>query len=131
MTPPHDDAAHSAHAAASTPALLNEAYVAAFNARDLDALEVLYEPPAVLVPVPGSSVTGPARAAASTHLVGMGVSEARIRQSYQVDDLALLLVDWSARGHEGGLEGIPPSVPATLTARRVPSSCSSEPASSR
>jgi len=74
MTPPHDDAAHPAHAAASTPALLNEAYVAAFNARDLGALEVLYEPPAVLVPVPGSSVTGPARAAASTHLVGMGVS---------------------------------------------------------
>lgn len=43
---------------AQTPEQLHEAFLAAFNARDLDALVALYEPDAVLVAQPGQVASG-------------------------------------------------------------------------
>jgi len=102
MTPLHDnhgrrsDAAEPSHQSLS---VLVDAYVAAFANGDIDALERLYEQSAVLVPVPGTPVTGAARIGASEHLMGLGVPmRAELRRAYQVGDLALLLVDWSMQG---------------------------------
>jgi len=80
----HDDPHGAAATAASSPEHLVDAYVAAMAARDVDALEALYEPSAVLVPVPGSPATGPARTAASAYLMHLGPPlKARLRRVYR------------------------------------------------
>lgn len=76
-----------------TPSRLVERYVAAFNAGDLDALERLYEPGAVVVPVPGQ-VTGNVRDALGYLLSLRQPMLATIRSSFVTGDVALLVVDW-------------------------------------
>jgi hypothetical protein len=92
------------------PASLVEMFLAAFNSGDSASLDNAYEPDSVLIPRPGLPVTGPARAAANGHLLGLGLPmRADVRHSYVVDDIALLIVDWSV----GDLAGT-----ATDVARR-------------
>jgi ketosteroid isomerase-like protein len=74
-------------------------FVAAMNAGDPTTLDHAYEDGAVLVPVPGHPVTGPARVAANRQLQSFGLPiEARPRHAYVAGDIALLIVDWSMRG---------------------------------
>lgn len=69
------------------------------NAGDLQAIDHVYEDGAVLVPVPGHPVAGPARLAANQHLQSFGLPiEARPRHAYVAGDIALLIVDRSMRG---------------------------------
>ena len=110
MTTFHDD-----------PASVITTFLSAFNAGDAEALEGAYEPDSVLVPRPGLPVTGPGRAAANGYLLGLGLPmEAKLRHSYVVDDLALLVVDWSVRGTTPDGAEIDISGTATDVARRGP-----------
>jgi ketosteroid isomerase-like protein len=88
MTTSHDDPTHP-----------SAAFLAAFNAGDADALEGNYEPDSVLIPRPGFPVTGHGRTAANAYLLGLGLPmQAQPRNVYVVNDIALLIVDWSVRG---------------------------------
>ncbi|MFB8274682.1 YybH family protein [Nocardia colli] len=74
-------------------------WVELFNARDLAALDVLYEPDAVVVPQPGHPVTGADRSAALADFMGLGVPmKAALRQAVVANDIALLVIDWSLTG---------------------------------
>ncbi|MFI0422101.1 YybH family protein [Spongiactinospora sp. 9N601] len=75
------------------------AYVAAFNAGDAQAVDRMYEQASVVVPSPGTPMTGPARVAATRHLLSWGLPiEATPRHVYVSGDIALLIVDWAIRG---------------------------------
>jgi ketosteroid isomerase-like protein len=87
-------------------------FLAAFNAGDARALDLAYEPNAVLVPRPGIPVTGTDRVAANEYLLKLGKPmQAQLRHAYVVDDIALLIVDWT-------IPGTPISGTATDVARR-------------
>jgi uncharacterized protein (TIGR02246 family) len=78
---------------------LIDSYLAAFARGDAEALDDLYEPGALVVPRPGSPLTGAARIAAHRHLLGFGAPmTAAVRHAYTAGDLALLVVDWAVRG---------------------------------
>ncbi|MFD0070893.1 YybH family protein [Streptomyces sp. NPDC127166] len=75
-----------------------------FNSGDATALAQVYEDGAVLVPQPGTPVTGPDLHAANGRLQKLGVPIAvRPRHVYRNGDLALLIVDWAidGTGHDG------------------------------
>lgn len=75
------------------------AYTAAFNRGDVSALSDACVPNSIVVPQPGKGMAGPERDAANAHLLGMGVPmRAEVRHVYAVEDVALVLVDWSMRG---------------------------------
>ena len=76
------------------------AYGAAFATGSSALVERFYESDAVLVPRPGTSLTGaPERRAAYEHLLGFGVPMvAQTRHLYVAGDIALSVVDWSMRG---------------------------------
>ncbi len=76
------------------------AYGAAFATGSSAVVDRFYEPAAVLVPQPGTPLTGAAeRLAAYEHLLGFGVPMvARTRHLYVASDIALSVVDWSMRG---------------------------------
>ncbi len=98
MTTDHDSRDPRA-ARTDDPAQHAAAFVNAFNSGDSTAVEQLYEDLGVLVPSPGHPVTGPERAAANEHLLGLGLPiHATPRHVYVADDIALLIVDWSIRG---------------------------------
>lgn len=87
MNTDHDFAAHVA------------AFAHAFNHGDTAALDKAYEGRGVLVPAPGQPVTGEQRRQAKAHLLGFGhPMRATLRHAYTVDDIALLIVDWSIDG---------------------------------
>jgi ketosteroid isomerase-like protein len=74
-------------------------YVDAMNAGDAVTLHDIYTARGVVVPRPGYPLAGADRVAATEHVMGLGVPmEARLRHAYVVDDIALLVVDWSFRG---------------------------------
>ncbi len=87
------------------------AYIAAFNTGSVEELDKVYEEHAVVVPRPGHPASGADRRVVNRHLLSFGLPiEARTRNMYVVDGLALLVVDWSIRGtgpdgHEINLEG--------------------------
>ncbi len=96
-------------------------FVTAMNAGDLQAIDHVYEDDAVLVPVPGHPVAGPARLAANQHLQSFGLPiEARPRHAYVAGDIALLIVDWSMRGTACDGTEIDMSGTATDVVRRGP-----------
>lgn len=66
----------------------------------LDSLLALYETHAVFVPRPGVVLTGvlAIRGALEEMLALSPVMEAHVREVYQADDIALVIVDWSLRG---------------------------------
>jgi ketosteroid isomerase-like protein len=76
------------------------AYGAAFATGSSAVVDRFYEPDAVLVPQPGTPLTGAAeRLAAYEHLLGFGVPMvAGTRHLYVAGDIALSIVDWSMRG---------------------------------
>ncbi|RVX41304.1 ketosteroid isomerase-like protein [Nonomuraea polychroma] len=92
-------------------------FVAAMNSGDPQALDHVYEPDAVLVPVPGQPVTGPARLAANQHLQSLGIP-IEARHAYVAGDIALLIVDWSMRGTARDGSTVDLSGTATDVARR-------------
>ncbi|CAL9581520.1 hypothetical protein SUDANB176_05046 [Streptomyces sp. enrichment culture] len=70
-----------------------------FNSGDAAALAEVYEDAAVLVPQPGTPVTGPDLHAANGRLQELGVPvSVRPRHVYRSGDLALLIVDWVIDG---------------------------------
>jgi hypothetical protein len=96
-------------------------FAAAFNSGDPAAVEQLYEDLGILVPEPGQPVSGRDRAAANTALLELGLPiEVRPRHIYTVDDIALLIVDWSVTGtpaataHRSTSPGPPPTSPPRL-----------------
>jgi ketosteroid isomerase-like protein len=75
-------------------------FARAFNTGDAAAVERVYEPGGVLVPTPGTPVTGAARAAANQRFLDLGLPiDVRVRHAYVADDIALLIVDWTIGGH--------------------------------
>ncbi|MFC9435798.1 YybH family protein [Nocardia sp. NPDC057030] len=90
------------HDAGPTHADLTEhvaRWVELFNARDIAALDGLYDPDAVVVPQPGHPVAGDARSAALADFMGLGVPmKAALRQAYIANDIALLVIEWSLTG---------------------------------
>lgn len=76
------------------------AYGAAFATGSSVVVDRFYEPDAVLVPQPGTPLTGASeRLAAYEHLLGFGVPlVAGTRHLYVAGDIALSVVDWSMRG---------------------------------
>ncbi|MEU8898054.1 DUF4440 domain-containing protein [Nocardia sp. NPDC048505] len=94
-------------------------WVALFNAGDLAALDLLYEPDAVVIPAPGQVAGEAERSAALAHMVSFGVPmTARIRQCYTVVNVALLLVDWTMRGIAADGTAVDLSGTATDVVRR-------------
>ncbi|MFC5719898.1 YybH family protein [Streptomyces gamaensis] len=92
-----------------------------FNSGDATALAQVYEDAAVLVPQPGTPVTGPDLHAANGRLQQLGVPvSVRPRHVYRNGDLALLIVDWAIDGT--GRDGRVVHVEGTATdvARRGP-----------
>ncbi|GAA3499368.1 hypothetical protein GCM10019016_064720 [Streptomyces prasinosporus] len=92
-----------------------------FNSGDAAALAEVYEDAAVLVPQPGTPVTGPELCTANGRLQELGVPiTVRPRHVYRSGDLALLIVDWVIDGT--GRDGRAVRVEGTATdvARRGP-----------
>src|SRR5262245_54181761 len=83
-----------------TPGALVERFVAAFNACDLDALERLYLPGGVVVPVPGRVSDDPR--GALTYLLSLRATmTAVVKRCVTVGDTALLVVDWAVGAMAG------------------------------
>jgi ketosteroid isomerase-like protein len=90
-----------------TPEELHPAFTAAFNARDLDALLLLYEPGAVLTPQPGVVVSGPAaiREALGGFLGLNGPIAMTTKTIIPAGDLVMLHAEWTLKGT--GPDGTP------------------------
>ncbi|WP_431899295.1 YybH family protein [Nonomuraea sp. bgisy101] len=103
------------------PARHHEVYVTAFNTGDVSTVEQAYEDLAVLVPAPGRPMTGQDRAAATEHLLSLGLPiQARPRHVYVADDIALLIVDWAIHGTTPDGRDVHMEGTATDVARRGP-----------
>jgi ketosteroid isomerase-like protein len=108
-------------ALADRPEEVPAVFAERFNSGDATALAQVYEDAAVLVPQPGTPVTGPDLHAANGRLQRLGVPiSVRPRHVYRNGDLALLIVDWVIDGT--GREGQAVHVEGTATdiARRGP-----------
>jgi ketosteroid isomerase-like protein len=90
-----------------TPEEMHPAFTAAFNARDLDALLMLYEEGAALTPQPGVVVSGPAaiREALGGFLGLNGPIAMTTKTIIPAGDLALLHAEWTLKGT--GPDGTP------------------------
>jgi ketosteroid isomerase-like protein len=90
-----------------------------FNSGDATALAQVYEDGAVLVPQPGTPVTGPDLHAANGRLQKLGVPiSVRPRHVYRNGDLALLIVDWAIDGTDRDGRAVHVEGTATDVARR-------------
>ena len=78
------------------PASVAHEFASAFNSRDAQAVDAVYEPGGLFVPEPGTTVTGAARQAANQRFLGLGLPiDVRPRHVYAHDGIALLIVDWT------------------------------------
>lgn len=85
--------------AVSDPATLPQTFVEAFNAKDLAAIDRLFEPGAVRVLRPGVVVSGDGRLQATSSFLALGVPiEISLRHTYVYDDTALLIGDFVIDG---------------------------------
>jgi ketosteroid isomerase-like protein len=106
-------------ALADRPEEVPAVFAERFNSGDASALAQVYEDGAVLVPQPGTPVTGPELHAANDRLQQLGVPlSVHPRHVYRSGDVALLIVDWvidgiGREGHAVHVEGT-----ATDIARR-------------
>ncbi|MCY0929242.1 DUF4440 domain-containing protein [Streptomyces sp. H27-H1] len=83
----------------TAPAELPNAFLHAFNARDLEAIDRLFEPGAVRVLTPGNVVSGDGRRAATSSFMALGIPmKLSVRHCYEYGDLALLLCDYLIKG---------------------------------
>ncbi|MFI2379141.1 YybH family protein [Streptomyces sp. NPDC018964] len=105
--------------AVSDPAQLPAAFVEAFNAKDLDAIDRLFEPEAVRVLRPGVVVTGDGRRQATSSFLALGVPiRITLRHAYVYDDTALILGDFVIEGTKPDGEHVHLTGTATDVARR-------------
>lgn len=105
--------------AVSDPALLPSTFVAAFNAKDLSAIDRLFEPEAVRVLRPGVVVTGDGRRQATSSFLALGVPiEISLRHTYVYQDTALLIGDFVIDGTKPDGEYVHIEGTATDVARR-------------
>jgi uncharacterized protein (TIGR02246 family) len=87
-------------ALATSPELVPELFMRAYNSGDIEAVSRLYEPDAAIVPAPGQLVAGDDRVAA----MGSFLTDNRmpititVRHVYVCGDLALLLGDHVMEG---------------------------------
>jgi ketosteroid isomerase-like protein len=89
----------------STPAAINGTFAAAYNSRDVEALDALYEPDAVVTNPDGSIAAGiDAIRVHLAHLVELGgIMTSQNRYAVPNGDLALVGADWEidfTDGHE-------------------------------
>lgn len=78
------------------PAEMNQRYLDAYDARDVDAIMAVYAPGAAAVWEPGKAVRGAEhRAAVVEFLKKEPKLAAEVRESYVAGDTAALVVDWS------------------------------------
>ncbi|MGW1955404.1 YybH family protein [Streptomyces sp. NPDC001920] len=90
-----------------------------FNSGDATALAQVYEDAAVLVPQPGTPVTGTDLHAANGRLQELGAPiSVRPRHVYRNGDLALLIVDWVIDGTDRDGQAVYVEGTATDVARR-------------
>ncbi|MGF7237200.1 MAG: antibiotic biosynthesis monooxygenase [Frankia sp.] len=81
---------------AADPAQMNQKYLDAYSARDIDAIMAVYAPGASAVWQPGSTISGAEhRAAVVAFLKKEPKLSAEVRESYVTGDTAALVVDWS------------------------------------
>ncbi|MFE9251294.1 YybH family protein [Streptomyces sp. NPDC007088] len=107
--------------AVSDPAQLPATFVAAFNAKDLTAIDRLFEPGAVRVLRPGEVVTGDGRRQATSSFLALGVPiDISLRHSYVYEDTALLIGDFVIDGTRPDGERVHIEGTATDVARRGP-----------
>lgn len=86
----------TAPAEPADPAEMNQRYLDAYEARDIDAIMAVYAPGASAVWEPGKTVSGAEhRAAVVEFLKREPKLSAKVRESYVVGDTAALVVDWS------------------------------------
>jgi uncharacterized protein (TIGR02246 family) len=92
---------------ANKPSDLHPLFEQAFNAQDADALLALYQPDAVLVPEPGSTVQGhdAIREALGGFLALKGTIKLDTVRVYEAGALALLHGHWTLKG--SGPDGSP------------------------
>ncbi|KAF2777551.1 MULTISPECIES: DUF4440 domain-containing protein [unclassified Streptomyces] len=96
------------------PADLPHVFAAAFNSRDVELLDALFEPEALHVVRPGETSAGERRRAALPEVVRTRVPiTVALRQVYVVGDTALLINDYV---HDGtGPNGTPVHTAGTAT----------------
>ncbi|BAJ31658.1 MULTISPECIES: DUF4440 domain-containing protein [Kitasatospora] len=81
------------------PADLPGRFMRAFNARDLQAIDHLFEPGCVRVLTPGNVVSGDGRRAATSSFMALGIPmRLSVRHTYVYDDLALIIGDYLIEG---------------------------------
>ncbi len=101
-------------ALAERPEEVPAVFAERFNSGGATALAQVYEDAAVLVPQPGTPVTGPESHAANGRLQRLGVPiSVHPRHVYRSGDVALLIVDWVIDGI--GREGQAVHVEGTAT----------------
>ncbi|NKE62476.1 DUF4440 domain-containing protein [Lentzea sp. PSKA42] len=84
------------------PASVAEEFAKAFNSRNADAVEAVYEPSGLFVPEPGQTVTAAARKAANQRFLDLGLPiDLKPRHVYEHDGIALLIVDWTIGDTKG------------------------------
>lgn len=94
LTGPAVEAAETAVPAG--PAEMNQRYLDAYAARDVDAIMAVYAPGAAAVWEPGKAVSGAEhREAVAEFLKREPKLSAKVSESYVVGDTAALVVDWS------------------------------------
>ncbi|WP_394619139.1 YybH family protein [Lentzea sp. JNUCC 0626] len=78
------------------PSSVAHAFAAAFNSRDAEAVDAVYEPSGLFVPHPGTTLTGQHRRDANQRFLDLGLPiDVRPRHVYEHDGIALLIVDWT------------------------------------
>ncbi|MBB5905988.1 YybH family protein [Actinoalloteichus hymeniacidonis] len=94
-------------------------FASAFNSGRSEAVEAVYEPNAVLIAQPGAPASGAQRAAGNQRLLDLGLPiRLTPRHVYEVDDLALLIVDWVIEGTDADGSEVRVEGTATDVARR-------------
>ncbi|GIH67991.1 YybH family protein [Sphaerimonospora thailandensis] len=103
------------------PKRLPLVFAGAFNSGDLAAVDSLFEPEAVFITEPGTTVTGDARRRANAEFLRLGVPiKLTVRHSYVCQDLALLICDYLIEGIGPDGEPVHLAGSATDVARRGP-----------
>ncbi|MFF3640325.1 YybH family protein [Streptomyces sp. NPDC002564] len=106
---------------ADRPEEMPAVFAERFNSGDATALAQVYEDAAVLVPQPGTPVTGPDLRTANSRLQKLGIPlSVRPRHVYRNGDLALLIVDWAIDGTDPEGRDVHIGGTATDVARRGP-----------
>ncbi|MET7648863.1 antibiotic biosynthesis monooxygenase [Streptomyces sp. NPDC005426] len=78
------------------PAEMNQRYLDAYAARDVDAIMAVYAPGAAAVWEPGKAVSGAEHRAAVTEFLKRDPRlSAKVAESYVAGDTAALVIDWS------------------------------------